>query len=213
MTDERVSGLALIAGSVGMIITMSLHPTGHDLFAPGQLAPVAHLAVTVHALALMSMPALFFGALGLSRYFGWGKRFSVAALVCYGFAMIAGMNAAVFSGLVAPGLARNIVGAEPVAAESWRIVFHYNGALNQGFALVLVVASSLAILLWSASMVRSAALSQVLGIYGCFLGPVTLIAVLSGHLRLDVHGFGLVVLGQAAWFIVAGAKLFRVRTA
>src|SRR5579864_5405311 len=29
MTDDRLSGLALITASSGMIITMSLHPTGH----------------------------------------------------------------------------------------------------------------------------------------------------------------------------------------
>jgi hypothetical protein len=34
-----VSGLALIAGSVGMILAMGLHPTGHDLFAQGNWRP------------------------------------------------------------------------------------------------------------------------------------------------------------------------------
>jgi hypothetical protein len=211
MTDDRVSGLALIAGSAGMIITMSLHPTGQDLFAPGQLAPIAHLTVTVHTLALMSMPVLFFGALGLSQHLGVSDRFSIAALVAYGFAMGAGMNAAVFSGLVAPSLARNILASDSSAAETWRIAFHYNGALNQGFARVFVVASSVAILLWSSSILRGAALSRGVAIYGCILGPVTVIAVLSGHLRLDVHGFGMVVLGQAVWLIIVGVLLCRVR--
>jgi len=212
MTNDRVSGLALIVGSAGMIITMSLHPTGHDLLAPGQLAPIARLAVAVHALALMSMPVLFYGALGLAQHLGARERFSLAALVAYGFALVAGMNAAVFSGLVAPRLARNISESEPSAAEAWRIAFHFNGALNQGFAMVLVVASSLAILLWSVSMLRSAVLSRGVAIYGCILGPLTMIAVLSGHLRLDVHGFGLVVLGQTVWLIIVGMKLCRVET-
>jgi hypothetical protein len=39
----------------------------------------------------------------------------------------------------------------------------------------------------------------------------SLIAVLSGHLKLNVHGFGLVVLGQAVWFLVVGDLLCRVR--
>jgi hypothetical protein len=211
MTNDRVSGLALIAGSASMIITMSLHPTGHDLFAPGQLSPMAHMAVAVHALALMSMPVLFFGALGLSQHLGAGERFSVAALIAYGFAMVAGMNAAVFSGLVAPSLVRSISASDSSAAETWRIAFHYNGALNQGFARVFVVASSVAILLWSSSILRGAALSRGVAIYGCILGPVTVIAVLSGHLRLDVHGFGMVVLGQAVWLIIVGVLLCRAR--
>jgi hypothetical protein len=209
MTNDRVSGLALIAGSAGLIITMSLHPTGHDLFAPGQLEPIARLVVGVHALALMSMPVLFFGAVGLSRHLGLGERLSMTALISYGFAMVAGMNAAVFSGLLAPGLARNIVNADPSATESWRMIFHFNGALNQGFALVLVVASSVAIALWSVSMVRGGGLSRSVAIYGCVLGPLTVLAVLSGHLTLGVHGFGMVILGQAVWFITVGVLLCR----
>jgi len=48
------------------------------------------------------------------------------------------------------------------------------------------------------------------GIYGLLLGPVIILAVLSGHLRLGVHGIGLVVLGQAVWFVVAGVRLWRL---
>ncbi len=128
------------------------------------------------------------------------------------------MNAAVLSGLVGPGLLRQLVAAPPAAGESWRIAFHYTGHLNQAFARVFVVASSAAILLWSASIIRSVALAPIpsgltrgVGIYGCVLGPITVVGVLSGHLRLGVHGMGLVVLGQAVWLIVVGALLCRVR--
>ena len=37
MTDERISGIALIAGSVASIITMALHPTGQQALAPSGL--------------------------------------------------------------------------------------------------------------------------------------------------------------------------------
>jgi len=74
--------------------------------------------------------------------------------------------------------------------------------------MVFVVASSSAILLWSISILRSGIFSRALGIYGSFVAPLTLIAVLSGHIRLNVHGFGMVVLGQAIWFISAGVLLW-----
>jgi hypothetical protein len=210
MTNERVSGRALIAGSAGLIITMSLRPTGRDLLAPGQLEAMARLGVAVHALALMCMPVLFLGALGLSQHLGVEERFSLGALITYGFALVAGMSAAVFSGLVAPGLARNSVAGESSSAEAWRTLFLYNGALNQGFAVVLVVASSLAIVLWSVSILRVAALARGVAIYGCIFGPVTVIAVLSGQLSLGVPGFGMLVLGQAVWFITVGLLLSQV---
>jgi hypothetical protein len=67
--------------------------------------------------------------------------------------------------------------------------------------------------LWSAAILRSGALARALGLYGCALGPLTVLAFVSGHVRLDVHGFGLIVLGQAAWFTSAGELLCRARSA
>lgn len=209
MTDDRKSGLALIAGMSGTIITMAFHPTGHDLIAPGQFASMARLGVAVHSLALVCMPVLFLGALGLTRRLASPNRLALSGLVFFGFAEIAGMIAATVSGLVAPGLIHHMMSAEPAAADIWRTVLQLNGHLNQAFALVLVVASSTAIVLWSAAMLRSGVFSRALALYGCVLGPVIVIAVASGHIRLHVHGFGLVILGQAVWFISTGVLLWR----
>ena len=210
MTDNRMGGLALIAGSVGSIITMSLHPTGRDLFAPGQFRLMAHLTVVAHVLALASLPISFLGALALSKRLASPNRVGVGALVLYGFGVIASMNAAVVSGLVGPSLVREILDAAPPESDAWRIVFDYNGRLLHTFAGVFVAASSAAILLWSAAIVRGGALARGVGVYGCILGPLTLLGVFSGHLRLNVHGFGLVVLGQAVWFIIVGTLLWRL---
>ena len=209
MNEDRIDGAALIAGSLGTLVTMSLHPTGHELFVPGQLARATHLAVGAHALAIACLPVSFLGALALSRRLASPDRLATAALVTYAFAVTAAMNAAVVSGLVGPRLVARIVDGAASEAEAWRTVFRYNGHLNQAFARVLVVASSAAIVLWSAAILRVGLLARGVGFYGCVLGPLTVAALLSGHLRLDVHGFGLVVLGQALWFIAAGTQLLR----
>src|ERR1700730_5972567 len=52
MQDYRKGGIALIASAAGGILIMSLHPTGRDLLAPGQFAPMALLGGVVHALAI-----------------------------------------------------------------------------------------------------------------------------------------------------------------
>jgi hypothetical protein len=36
-----------------------------------------------------------------------------------------------------------------------------------------------------------------------------MLALFSGRLNLDAHGFGIVIFGQASWFIVAGLLLWR----
>ena len=151
---------------------------------------------------------LFLGAVGLSHRLAGPSRLAVAALVLYGFASAAGMMAAVVSGFVGPELAREIQTAS-AEADGWRMVFHYNGLLNQAFAKVLVLASCVAIALWSVAMVRSRVLARGIGIYGLVSGSVIVIALVAGQLPLDVHGFGLVVLAQAVWFIVVGSLLCR----
>jgi hypothetical protein len=209
MTDDRRSGVALIAGSVAGIITMILHPTGK--VGPGGVESMVRMLVAVHSLALASLPVLFLGAWGLSRRVARADRLAMAALVLYAFAAVAVMNAAVFDGLVAPNLIRQIITAAPEARDGWRLVFNYNSYLNQAFARVFAVASSMAIVLWSVAIVRSGALSRGVGIYGCVLGAFTVIGMLSGLLNPDVHGFGLIIFGQALWFILIGASLCRVR--
>lgn len=191
------------------MVTMSQHPTAEQLFAPGQVISVARMLVLVHVLALVSLPVLFLGALVLWRRLGPDDAFPIAGLVLYAFALVAVMNAAVFDGLVSASIAPRISAATPTASEAWRIAFMYNGHLNQAFARVFVVASTAAIVLWSVAIIRRGAFARALGWYGCVLGPVTLVAVFPGQLRLDPHGFGLIVLGQAAWFIGAGAQLYR----
>jgi len=207
MTDDRKGGIALIAGALGGVVTMSLHPTAHQLFVPGQFAAVALLGAAVHTLAIASMPVAFLGALALSQRLASADRLGVAALVIYGFALAAGVAAAAVSGYVAPGLVREIMAASPPGHDAWQMLFDYNGRVNQAFARILAVASSGAIVLWSAAILKNRALARGIAVYGVILGTITILAVMSGLVTLGVHGFGLIVFTQSIWFIIVGAMM------
>ena len=209
MIDDRLSGLALIAGSCGTIITMALHPTGH--VSSAEIEPMLHKLIAVHALAIACVPVLFLGGLGLRKRIGPQSQAALSGIVFYTVALVAVMNAAVADGLVTPRILRQIVasaGSQPTV-DGWRMISHYNFYVNQGYAEVYVVASSVAIFLWSLAAWRSKSLAGGLAIYGFILGPLAVIGLLSGHLNLDTHGFGAVIFGQAAWFITAGVLLGR----
>jgi hypothetical protein len=210
MTDDKKGGIALIAASFGGILTMGLHPTARDLFAPDKLAPMVLLLVGVHALAVVSLPILFLGALALSRRLASPDRLALAALVVYGFALAAVLVAAVVDGFVVPSLAREIMTTAPPETEGWQIALCYNGFLNQSFARVFLVASSTSIVLWSVSILMSRTLALSVAIYGLFVGPAVIVAVVSG-LRLDPYGAGLLIFGQSLWFIVVGTLLWRFK--
>jgi hypothetical protein len=221
MTTDRVSGLLLIAGSAGVIITLGLHPSGRDLFAPGQIDSAVRQLVAVHSLALASLPLWFLGACGLSRRVASGAnspsesggRLGFAALAIYGFAVAAMMNAVAIDGLVSGGLARQIVSTTGTAGQAWRIAFNYNGLLDQAFLRIFLVASSLAIVLWSISMMRKGALARGVAVYGCVLGAATVISLLSGQLEQHAHLFALVIVGQAIWVMIVGGWLWSVNQA
>jgi hypothetical protein len=201
----------MIAGSVGSIITMSMHPTARQLFAPGQLESVGRLNTGVHVLAMACVPVLFLAALGLSRHLKFSDRKNIAGLVVYGFALVSVLLAAAFSGLVTLGIAHHMQEASAASMEAWHVALAFNGHLNQAFALIFAVGSAVALLLWSISIVRSRLLPVSLGIYGCILGPITILGVFSGHLKMNVHGMGMLVLAQAIWYISAGVMLWQAK--
>jgi hypothetical protein len=207
MSDDRRGGIALIAGNMALIVTMAMHPTGRDLLVPEWLEHIARIAVIVHAFAIASMPVLFLGALALTRRLTAPDRIAMAALVVYGLALIAGMIAAVASGFIGPAIAREIVRAASPERDTWEALFRLDAVVNRAFAAVLVAGSSLAIATWSVAMLRQRALSRVVGVYGLVVGLAILVVALTGHLRLDVHGFGLVVLAQAVWFVMVGVRM------
>ena len=159
--------------------------------------------------ALASVPVMFLGAWGLSRHLDAADRLAMAALVIFGLASIAVANAAVLDGLVAPQLIRHIVASAADAAkkDGWQLALRTNFEMNQAYARLYAVASAVAILLWSAAILRKGQFARAAGIYGCILGPATVGAVCSGLLRPDVHGFGMLVVCQAIWFVAVGAKL------
>ena len=193
---------------------MMFHPTGGGSIAPDQLESVVRRNIAVHSLALACLPVLFLGALGIYRRLAASDRLSLAGLVLYGFALVGSMNAAIASGFLGSFLLEKITSADLASTVFWRNLATYNFSANQAFTVVFVVASCVAILLWSIATLVNGALSRGLGIYGCVLGLFGVVGILSGYSMSRVHGFGgLVFLGQSIWYIASGILLWNTKTA
>lgn len=189
-----------------MIITMISHPGGK--ISPAEVDHMARMLIVVHSLALTSIPVVFLGAWGMSRRIGGADRLAWAGLVLYALASIAVMNAAVCDGLIAPTLMRKIVAATPETRDVWQTLMNFNFQMNQAFARVYAVGSSLAVVLWSVSILRYRTLGRGVGIYGVVLGLVTVAGICSGFLTPDRHGFGMLIFGQAIWFLLVAGGLW-----
>lgn len=203
MQRDVPSGILLIAGALASMLVLSLHPTGHEILSAGDFQEQANLNVMIHGLALAATPILFLGLLGVSRRLGHSDL-TTAALVAYGFGAVAIMAAAVASGFVATAVLEQISVGAGDADDVYHVLGWYTGLVNQGFAKVYVVAASVAILLWSVAVFKSEAMGSAVGVAGLVAGAGVLLAFLSGHLSLDVHGFGILTFAQGGWFIWLG---------
>jgi hypothetical protein len=207
MTDDRKSGIALIAGSLGGILTMAIHPTGAGSLTAEQVGHLSLISGAAHSIAMVSVLLLFLGACGLARCFAAADRISFAAIVTYGFACVAVLVAAAVSGFIIPGIMKHMVRDVPASAHQWQIVIDGVFQINQAFARIYSVAASLAIILWSVSALRNGGFGHGVAIYGCVISALVILGIGVGHLRLDVHGMTLVWLGQTIWFILVGSQL------
>lgn len=204
MGREALGGWCMIAGAASGLVTMAFHPTGGERAA---------LALAVHALALFGVPLAFYGAWVLTRRLSAHGALSELALAFYGVSAVATLLAATASGLLAPDLIARVTASAEDARAGAANLLHYNYALNQAFAKVLVAASAIAIGLWSAEILRTRAMRRVSGFVGCAVAIVVLLALFSGRLVLNVHGFGAIVILQSIWIILVGAELRSARPA
>src|SRR5436853_3927148 len=145
MKRDTASGLTLILGSICLLVTMALHPTGGSV---ERIVRLAGIARGTHSLALASIPLMFLGFLGLYHRLKAAEILAPAALVTLAFGYIAAMCAAVLNGLAAPAYAERYA-SDPTAQDTLRAVLTYNGYVNAGFAKVFMVAMAAAMILWS----------------------------------------------------------------
>jgi len=206
MRSERGSGVLLLAGAGTFILVMMHHPTGHAMLSAENFGRMARLNVFIHGLALAAIPILFLGLLGLTRRLG-STDLATAALVVFGFGGVAVMSSAVASGLVSTRIMDRMQAADEGSREVTHALLDYSGEVNHGYTSVYVVASSAAILLWSAAILKGRAMSRAAGVAGVLVGAGVVVAFLSGQVGLGVHGFGMIAFAQSAWLIWIGILL------
>lgn len=203
--QNLAAGLSLLASVLGMVVTMILHPTGHEVI---RSAAATQRGVAVHSLALATIPLALFGFLILTQRLRGDPNVPIFAYIVYVFGSAAVMGAVIASGFLASAVATSLRGAVGTQREVYRALFFYSGSMNHAFAIIHVLAHSLAIVLWSVSIWRLGGHRWVAGL-GLIVGAAVLAVAGMGHLTLNVHGAGLVVLAHGIWIVSVAAMLIR----
>lgn len=205
MTIERAGAAALILGTVAMVAVMGLHPTGASGHA-GEVAKMLRLGLIVHALAIATAPILTFGFFVFTRSIGFNNAAASLAFSFYAFGAIAVMLAATMSGLVAPRLIELQI-ANPSDQALIHGLLRLEWFLNQSFATLHVALFSVAIVLWAMAWPEKGILAAAIQIVGLIVGVGVIAWLVSGTLKLDVHGMAAVVLAQGTWIVLAAVGL------
>jgi len=196
MPPERRAAIALLIGVLAPLLIMGMHPTGGDITRGGaRLVTINHW---VHGVSLAAQPVVFLGLLGLWR--SVRSDLATAALLFYGFGIVAILSAAVLSGFVAPD----------VVAD--RLLLGYTGMLNQAFAKVSVAAIGASLILWGAALWPiggRSGFARLPAAAGVMIGAVLALGILTGWLRLTVRGIVIVTLLQGIWILLVVRHLLR----
>lgn len=163
----------------------------------------------VHGSLIGLYMILVAGFCGFSRYLGLDRPLVVVALVAYVFGAFAMLGAAVVNGFALSLFAQRYAGAQPDQFIAIKASINAMGSISGTWAGIGAVASSAAIALWSVALLSPAVQSRAIGVFGLLLGIATSVMLVTGTLILNVHGFLLLVISQAAWTIAVGFQLLR----
>lgn len=208
MRNEKVGGILLVIGAALAVLVMLFHPHGHELLDAANHAKAAHQNQVIHGTAILAMPMIFLGLLALHRRLA--SDLSTAGISVFGLAVVAVVNAALASGFTGTWTLEKLRTATPEQKPIYEAIGGLVHSANQSCAMTYVLASSIAFFLFSLAIHRSGRLPKLFAYAGYVVAIVLFSFVIGGHLRLEVHGFGVVMFSQAAWLLGLGVALIRV---
>lgn len=212
MIREKTAAIALIVGALASVLIMALHPTGaHGVDDPRSAAAI--LNVAVHTLGIAALATIFAGTLAIPGRSGDNTGLAVFGVVAYGLAVVCGTLAAAMSGYVVPSLIERLAGAGESKLRAFEGAVVLAHDFNQSFAKLFTGATACAFLFWSAAIFGVRSLPRALAWSALAVGIAVWLGLATGHLRMNLHGFGAVVLAEAAWFVALGVVMLRTRSA
>jgi len=202
----KSSGISLITGSLLLIATMGLHPAGGAI---EHIIKITKSITATHAMAIFSLPILLFGFYGLTNTLLDKWKFATLALFIMGFGLIAAMFAALINGLTLPyflGAYKNSIAEN---RDTLNLIIKYGFAINKPLDYIFIVATCLAISIYSILIVSSNKLPKWIGYFGISLIIFAIVGLLIGFVFTNLIGFQLFIFGIATWFLAIGISLIK----
>lgn len=200
---KRASGISLIIGSICMVFTMVLHPTGGNI---EHILHIKNMAIISHSLAIFSLPFVCFGYWGLSITLQTRSKISILALIFSCMGLIAALIAATINGITLPLYLGNIM-TEQADVNTVRLIMRYGSHINLAMDYILMLSLGFAMSMWSILIIQHKQFNSLMGYYGILVVVAGIILGVSGYHLTGVKGFSGVVFGMVSWFIWVALKV------
>jgi hypothetical protein len=203
---HKSSGISLITGSLLIIATMGLHPTGGSI---EYIIKITKSITATHSLAIFSLPILFFGFYGLTNALLDKWKLAKLALIIMEFGLIAAMFAALINGLTLPYFLGKYENNIAENSDMLKLIINYGFAINKPLDYIFIIATCLAITIYSLLIVSSDKLPKWIGFFGLSLIVFAIIGLLTGFVFSNLIGFQIFIFGIATWFLATGISLIK----
>lgn len=203
--SPRNAGQMLLAGSVGLLVTMLFHPPGGNI---EYLNKTSSVIVASHSVALLSIPFFVTGFWGLSQLWKHPSNVPILSFFIMLFAQVAGMIAAAINGLALPLFITNLKSLNP-DNEVLNLMVRNMLALNHAFDLIFLVGACASILLWSISIIKAKPISSGVGYFGILLSLIMLGIMVVESIEINLHTFRLFMSAYMIWTVWVAILLYK----
>lgn len=204
MINKKNAGIFLIVGSLLLTLTMILHPTGGTI---EHILKIKNVAIISHTLAIISLPFLTLGLLGLSKVFTREETITQLAFIISCFGLVSAMLAAMINGITLPIFLSRISDTN-FDSQVIKTIISYGFSLNISLTYILIASITLSVFIWSLLNILQKTFSNWLSYYGFFLCILGIVGAIKQFDYVSVYGFTIFIFGLVSWLILTGSFMY-----
>jgi hypothetical protein len=207
---DITAGLILILSALASVIAAAHHPIikaegRDDLFA--QIRESAAADRVVHGALIVCSIALLFALIRFARRLGTQRATVLLGLISYVFGAAAMISAALIDGFLVPEIGSSYFQAASNTPADGVALLRFCSIAIQVFTKTGVIAVSVAILLWSASLIRAGRGPLLAAVIGVAVVLLEVYVFMSGGPAITAHTIVPIVVAMAVWYFAIGLLL------
>lgn len=200
------TGASLILGSLLIVLTMVLHPSGGNI---QQIIITSKVITSTHILAICCLPFIFFGFYGLTKRIIDKYHISMLAFIIINLGLIAALFAALFNGLVLPYFLNTYSKKLPENLTVLRPISNFSFAINTALDYVFICALVCAMFVYSTQIIRLKTKYKWIGVLGISITTLTLLGLFNNFIFTSLFGFRIFTFSIAIWIFSVGLFLLK----